>query len=378
LPYAVPFVSTDLDAQGQLDLSPFEGNLLIGGCNLRWIAGFSDDVAPDEVHQIRLGAFVHDEQRLGDSLLLTAGVRFDYNSITPFTISPRAAGVWKFSDDQFLRLAFGRAFRKPTGFQTSVHLANVKPEPAFPELRDLFLSAVGNEDLENESITSLEAGYHGRFLDERLSVEAGAFYNRYRNTITLHVDIKKDEYLVPDLPNSVVKYLNTGREVDSLGGSVSVTYRIQGILHANLNYTYRYSWYISEPGGTTAAGEGGRGDRVSWEPVHLANLSCTFLPRGGLRLGTGWHGASSKNAYVLAPGGNFNPRALVSMPASWFLSAFLAWRVNLNSRWVELGVRAYNLLYTPYRDLPPISSDRRHGSAERIGRRIFFFFRGSI
>jgi hypothetical protein len=153
-------------------------------------------------------------------------------------------------------------------------------------------------------------------------------------------------------------------------------------LRLGANYTYRYSWYTSEPGGTAAVGEGEKGDRVRWEPAHLANLSFSYLPEDGLRLGLGWHGASSKEGYVISPGSTFDVRVLKPMPASWFLSGFVAWRLDFDTRWFELGIRAYNLLHTPFREIPPISTktwvrDYRL-SAELIGRRIFLFFRGSI
>ena len=107
-----------------------------------------------------------------------------------------------------------------------------------------------------------------------------------------------------------------------------------------------------------------------------------FLVLGGVRLGLGWHGASSKEGYIISPGSTFDVRHLRPMPTSWFLSYFLAWRLDLDTRWLELGIRAFNLLHMPFREIPPITTkpwirDYRL-SAEAIGRRIFLFFRGSI
>jgi outer membrane receptor protein involved in Fe transport len=281
-----------------------------------------------------------------------------------------------------VRLAVGQAFRKPSFFNSSIHLTDIEAQPAFPALGEFFSRAVGNPDLENESITSFEAGYRGRFLDTRLVVEADAFYNRYRDTINLNIQMVNDDWGLPDLEASHAKYLNSGREADSVGGSLSVTTRLAGDLRAGANYTYRYSWYTSEPGGTAADGEGEKGDRVTWEPAHLANFNFSYHPESGLRCGLGWHGRSSKRGYVVATGSTWDPRVLVPLPATWFMSAVVAYKAGFGSGWVEMGVRATNLLHSPYHDIPAITDkpwirEYRLG-AERIGRRIFLFLRGSV
>ena len=66
-------------------------------------------------------------------------------------------------------------------------------------------------------------------------------------------------------------------------------------------------------------------------------------------------------------------------PASWFASAYLAWRTNLDPFWIEAGVRAFNVIEMPFRDTPAVT--RPDGvllGGELIGRRIFVYFRGSI
>ena len=144
LPPDVPFINPTLDADVQLTWSFFEGNLLIAGGNYRWIALFSDETLPGEVHQHRIGVFIHDEQLVTENLILTGSVRFDYNSITPFTFSPRLAGVYGLAENHFVRLAFAQAFRKPSFFNSSIHVKNVEAEPAFPEFVDFFNRVLGN------------------------------------------------------------------------------------------------------------------------------------------------------------------------------------------------------------------------------------------
>jgi outer membrane receptor for ferrienterochelin and colicin len=373
LPPDVPFINPTLDADVQLTWSFFEGNLLIAGGNYRWIALFSDETLPGEVHQHRVGAFIHDEQLVTENLILTGSVRIDYNSITPFTFSPRLAGVYGIAENHFVRLAFGQAFRKPSFFNSSIHIKNVEAEPAFPEFVEFFQQVLGNQDIGNEEITSFETGYLARFPDAGLTLEADAFYNRYRNTITLNVDIQM-RMGVPDLMNSSAHYTNSGREVDSLGGSVSLTWRFLRAFRLAANYTYRYSFYASDPGGITSVEGGEKGERVPWEPAHLANLSFHYLPESGIRLGVGGHFTSSRTGYV-SKRSAFDPREPIFHPESWFLSAFISWRLGP----VEVGIRAFNLMDMRFRDLPGMvrpQGDELGG--EEIRRRIFLFVRGAI
>jgi outer membrane receptor for ferrienterochelin and colicin len=376
----VNFFYSNLDADVQITWSPFDGNLLIAGGNYRWITMVSEDNDPKTTYQHRVGFFLHDEQRLFESLILTAGVRIDYNTITPLAVSPRVAVVWRFAPNQMLRLAFGQAFRKPCYFETSIHLTGFKGTAAFPELGDFFKDNIGNEHLGNEKTTSLEAGHRASFLDNRLTVESDVFYTQYRNTVSFQFDIETNPMTgLPDLSRSQMMFRNTGREVDSVGGSVSLTYRVKKTLRVNANYTYRHSWYISEPPGGPPPGEGAEGERVSWEPEHLANCSFHYLPKGGFRFGAAVHASSSSDYALPEEGSIFGENILVHNPPIFFISGFVAWRIEIGSGWAEAGVRAFNLLNTGFRDLPAMTRmDGTEQGGELLGRRIFFFLRGSI
>ena len=378
LPNHVPYINPTVDAEAQLTFTPFQGNLLIAGANYRWIGLFSDETLPGEIHQHRVGAFIHDEHLLLENLIITGGARLDYNSITPLTVSPRLAGVYGMTENSFFRLAFGMAFRKPSFFNTSIHVKNVVAEPAFPEFEEFFQQAIGNDEIGNENIMSFEAGYLGRFPGAGLIVEADAFYNRYRDTITFNADMQTTEFGVPDLVNSSAQYTNEGRDVDSLGGSISLTWRFRYALRMNANYTYRYSFYASDPGGVEAVEGEGKGERVAWEPAHLANVSLAYLPQSGLRLGFGWHYTSSRMGSV-SRGGAFDPRVPISVPANSFFGGFASWRVNLGARWLEAGVRAFNLFGLRFRDFAgEIRPDGYEMGGLLLTRRVFLFIRGAI
>ena len=372
------FSTSTLDTEVQATLEPFGGNLLIAGGNYRWIAFTSDANRPGEINQHRVGLFLHDEQRLGKDLLLTGGLRFDYNSLTPWVLSPRLAMVWRFTGSQHLRLAFGRAFRKPSLYNSHAHFTGVVGESAFPELGDFFLDNFGNEDLDNESITVFEIGYRGRFLEGRLNAEAGMFFNLYRDTISFVTEMAVTNLGMPDLSRSQMEYRNAGREVNSLGGSVSLVYRVKQSLLLGVNYTFRHSWYVTEPG-ESAMEEAGKGERVPWEPAHLANLTFHYFFAAGLRVGAGAHFASSTDNVMPEHGGFFDGPASIHAPPLLFFSGFAAWRIPVSPGWIEVGIRAYNLTGVGFRDSP--SAMRPDGveiGGELLGRRMFLYLRGSI
>jgi outer membrane receptor for ferrienterochelin and colicin len=380
LPESIEFFSGNLDTDIQLTFSPFKYNLLILGASYRFFTMISDNMDPKTSYEHRFGVFIHDEHEMTENLTLTGSLRLDYNNITPtpVTISPRIALVWRFTETQLVRIAFGQAFRKPCYYNTTTHITGVKNEPGFEGLPDFVHDNFGNPDLENESITALEAGYRGHFFDNSFIVEGDVFYNRYRNTINFHFEMNVDPTLgVPDFGTSVMEFRNEGREIDSLGGSVSLTYRLKKTLRVNLNYTLRYSWYTSASADPTEAGQ--QGDRVAWEPIHLVNLSLHYLHEKGLRLGLAGHAASESELALPEHGGLFDDVITVENPAMFFLSAYLAWRVNLDSLWIEGGVRAFNALELPFRDTPAVMrSDGVLLGGRQIGRQIFVFIRGSI
>ena len=373
------YFNPSLDAELQLDWSPFAGNLLVAGANYRWIAMYADNNTPDVEHQHRVGVFLQDEQRLFDRLLLTAGIRLDYNSITPFTVSPRGAVVWHVADNQQLRLAAGQAFRKPSFLNTSFHLTGITPDPAFPEVEQFFRDNIGNRDLGNESITTVEIGYRGGFFGGKLQVEADAFFNMYRDTIAFNTDIVTSSLGLPDLANSTMRFENQGRDVDTLGGSLSLVARPREGLRLFANYTYRYSWYISDPLSAGANEEAGKGDRVSWEPAHLANLGGSWRLENGLAAGLSLRYSSARRNNQHQEGELFGPMVYLDNPAQLVVNCWLSWAFELQERGLEVGIRVFDIFNAGFRDLVAVGRpDGYLVGGELLGRRVVFFLRGRL
>ncbi len=369
-PQGLHFFTANLDADVNLFWSPFTGNSLVTGGSYNWFTLFSENVDPELSYEHRIGVYLHDQQRLFDQLVLSGTLRIDYNSLSPLAVSPRLAAIWHFAKGQGVRLTFGRSLRKPCFFHTSTHIKGVESAPGFEGLGKFIRDNIGNRDLDNESILTFEAGYRGSFLDDSLSVEAEVFYQSYRDSIDIEVDLVSDQFHLPDFDNSRIEFRNTGWDLDTVGTTLSAVYRLWEDYRLGANYTLRHTWFVS----------GDReGDRLFWEPAHLANLSGAYLPDRGIRAGLAVHAASSSRMYMPGQGSLFNDSVWIENPAKFFVSGFVAWRITVANGWVEAGTRVTNVFRSPLRDSQSVQlPDGLSMGGQWVGRQLFVFLRGSI
>ncbi len=379
-------LTSSLDGEVQLTYKPITGNMLIGGVNYRWVSFFSEDNYPKELHQHRIGLFAQDEQELWDQLIITFGARVDlrlthtedtefnddpdtiHDLVEKFSFSPRVAAVWSFTDTQRIRFDFSQAFRKPSFINTSIHFATIESEDIAPGLTDFFKHNIGNENLDNEKITTLQAGYRGGFLEGDLSLESNVFYNIYSSTIRMKTTIAGVSGL-PDLENSEVLYDNGGRPVRSIGTSVAATWKIIKSIRLHANYMYRYSWYVNRA----------ENKKVPWEPTSIFNASASWISPSGLRLGAALYAISGFTEDMRDDGTLFGKSIDIQMPSVLFVSGFVSYRQQYTRQWWEVGVKTFNLLNHGFRDRPSITRDNgTEIGGELMGRQLVIFFRGGF
>jgi len=104
----------------------------------------------EKVREIRY-LFLQDEWRLAPDWSLTGGVRYDHYSDFGGTVNPRVALVWNTTYRLTSKLLYGRAFRAPS-FAEQFNINN----PV----------AVGNEDLDPETINTYELAFDYVFSNE--------------------------------------------------------------------------------------------------------------------------------------------------------------------------------------------------------------------
>jgi outer membrane receptor protein involved in Fe transport len=341
-----------LDGQFQYSLPRFwDPLLIIVGAGARVSLLTSDDMldkdtysdpSSDHYHElgvdqweVRTGAFVHGELAAADWLTVTGGLRFDYNNMTDEFISPRLAAVFEPGKGQFLRLGVSRAFRKPAFLENGIHMPVRFPEdsPLIGGDRELFQEfmsrVIGNEELENEEILSFEAGYLGRFLDDRLNLSIDLYYNLYRNVVEMVQDIRSTAQGLPDLDTSNFNFQNIDKETDIVGVEVAARFRVSRALFLTASWTHRQVYERS----------------ISWwqdlSPKNLFTLGGRYSAERGLTGSLYLFGRSDfTDISVENPAGLLQPYLSEKMDIMLVALARLGWRFELpNGARLEAGLK---------------------------------------
>jgi outer membrane receptor for ferrienterochelin and colicins len=179
LPLSFDTTTFDIDAS---DLRTFGTRHIVSfGGNFRH-NGFDISIAPNGDDRNEGGAYVQDEIFLSDRFRWLVGGRLDkFSSIDNAVFSPRTTFMYKPSANQTVRLSFNRAFRAPSFINNNldVVLLNQANLSAISPALSAFVfpfRAVGNPDLEQETMTAYEIGYAG-VLSRRATVTAAVYWN---------------------------------------------------------------------------------------------------------------------------------------------------------------------------------------------------------
>lgn len=358
----------------QYQFEPWTGNLLIAGADTRYTRYHAPElVVPAEagahtVTEWRAGAYFHDEQHLGRRWLLHAGLRFDWNSRTDWALSPRAAVVFNFGGHHYLRLSGGTAFRKPSVMETSMSFS-VDANPAFPEVKELFeQQGVGNPDLKNELLSTVELGYQGDFLDQRLTLSANVYLGITQRIIGFATNVVLESTGRIDLANSQIGYEDSQDDYDMVGLSLDATYQpcrqwrlfLRTELHLAWWTERGNSWMRPYPRYLLAAGGNWRSD---WG-LH-ANLAATFVDSVIDTL---------RNPYTILA-----PSLEIHLPERLVLQAYLGYRFTLAGHDIDLGLTLFNPLNLRFQEkVGVIRSDGSNYGGEVLGRRIQFLLRAEM
>jgi outer membrane receptor protein involved in Fe transport len=209
---------------------------------------FELSIAPG--HNVRrdAGVYLEDIVELTESVELNAGARVDYFDTIGTVVSPRLGIIFKPAPSHAIRLAANRAYRAPTLVEN--YLNTAVPNLVFlPNDAPFFFfsQALGNEELEQEEVDALEAGW---------SWQRGPLFvttSVYRNTIKNNVVFFPTAFFSPSDPPpgwpgdpaavppfALIKtfsYLNVG-EVRNQGIEVS----IDGRMRNGINTRFAYAW----------------------------------------------------------------------------------------------------------------------------------------
>ncbi len=349
----IDFVVDTFQAESQYDVSFFEGNLLIAGADFRLTSVHSDQIVQTETVEYRLGVFLHDDQRLFEKLLLTAGVRFDWNSRTNPALSPRLAVVYNPAGQHFLRASGAMAFRKPTLMETST---NFKIDTSFPEMRELFEEkGISNPDLSNEILTGFEIGYRGFVLDKALRLGADAHFNFNRDWISFATNIVFQEFGRIDLDKSSIGYGNSGLDFNIIGVSFFVEGEPIEELTLFLRGEYRHEWYVDT------------GKIATKIPAYLGSLGGTLRLPFGLIVHLAVVHVAKRQDDVSHPQSALAAYIWQDLPALTYVLAGLTYRLDLGGSHLDLGLSLFNPFGAPLREKAGLPApDGSHHGGEMV------------
>jgi iron complex outermembrane receptor protein len=341
-------------------------------------------VDPDQ-YEHRVGLFLQDELDLSamarglfDSeiprLVMTLGLRFDYNNMpdierTDYTFSPRAALVFLPVKDHSIRVGYAHAFLKPTFFESSMNMKLIEIPPFNFTSLD-----VGNPELENQTIDSVELGYGAFFLNRRLHIKIDFALNWYRHSIGFSFRPNRMQYrniggiLIPDINSpGMLSHNNDQRGDDGHNLDLQViawptddwrVFITAGYRQVYDAVTHRFG--RGEPILRLAAGMDLQG-----EPGWKASLRAYY---------TGEHYRNIGNPHSV-----IEPMIHLPVEAYFFINARLAWTLADDLVKLKTGLEIFDLLNTGFRELAGIANPNNvdHGG-DLMGRRIVLFVQGEI
>jgi iron complex outermembrane receptor protein len=358
-----------VDGQVQLDFQIRDDLLVIGGANLRYISLQCETYDPQDMSELRGAGFIHVQWALLDVLQLTGGMRLDLSTEIEPALSPRAVAVFRPLDNQSFRLSYGLAFRKPSLYESQVHVVTERYNPATPEIVDKLSEVLGNENLKNEKVHSIEAGWMAHLLDDRLQLSLDLFFNIYHDVILFVVDIQ-ERLGLPDITNSTIRYENMAGEIHALGGEAEVVWRPNQDWRLWCNLGIR-----QVTGGEPAS-----------EPIMRVNLGGRYSPPTGLIVDLALHYVSAYDLLLTDPENILNERQPVTLGNNLLLVGRLGYRVQVHKDLhLETGLTIRTPIGQDFREYPgtrmpstPQAGTMAAWGGDVLVRWVSFYLRGSF
>lgn len=211
---------------------------------------FDITLAPDGDNRNETGAYVQDEIFSG-KWRFALGARVDKFSVIDHPVfSPRLAATFYAVPAQSIRVSFNRAFRSPALVENYLRTASLTPIELPTGTFLLPITAIGNQDLKEESIDAFEIGYTGQFNANRTTLSAS--YYLYKNSN--NIQIVPISFYGPDNPPpgwplppqfvppfafpETLQYKNVGA-LRNQGFEIALDHRLSKDLAFSANYSYQ-------------------------------------------------------------------------------------------------------------------------------------------
>jgi len=182
------------EVEGQLNFEPVDSHSVSIGANIRQVRLSSTTRRPQELYlegepydERFVGVFAIDRWEVSDRLTLETQIRSDYYSETQTDWSGRLSALVPADEAKahMLRFSAAKAWRAPLIATRHLSTSRVDIDPfnlMTPDAGPFAFNIIPNDDLKNEELYSLEAGYTGQ-MAENLTVAANTYYQTYKYLI---------------------------------------------------------------------------------------------------------------------------------------------------------------------------------------------------
>jgi outer membrane receptor protein involved in Fe transport len=371
-----------LSLQAQHGINLFH-NQLTYGAEYIFNRFFGEAVVPNDQHEHRFGIYLQDEidfraifKDLADTdlipIILTAGLRFDFNSITEnYELSPRAALVCTPSQQHSFRFGYAHAFLKPTFLESSLTL-----KLSEGDLGDVFDQlSPANPELDNQRIDSIELGYAGNFFDNMLVLRIDLAYNWNRNQVWFKYDPEIIQHRqvgpisVPDIsqPGPGMRYEND--QSGHHGHNVEVQVIVRPTEFSRFFFQAGYRQVFDSETGLYS----------HREPVFRFSSGVDLSSRFGLTLSVRGYYSDSFMRDLPNAISILEPSTDIRIPATFLLNARVSMKFSIGSMNLSTGIEAFNLLDSLHWELAgQVSPNGPDLAAERLSRRFVLFLQGQL
>jgi iron complex outermembrane receptor protein len=191
----------------------------------------------DERESSNWAVYLQDEYRILQSLILNAGVRYDWYETFGASINPRVGLIFLPHEKTVVKLLYGEAFRPPNAFELYYNDGfSIKP-------------AI---DLDPETIRTYELVWE-QYINKLLRLSASGFYYKVDNLISLQSD-----------PSDGVQVFENLEGVESKGVELELDGKWASGIEGRISYTFQN------------AEDTETGERLVNSPEHMAKLNVIF------------------------------------------------------------------------------------------------------
>lgn len=193
------------------------------------------------IDYFNFGSYIQFQYKPTQSITLTAGTRYDYNSRYESTVNPRIGLIYKPTDRFTAKLLYGHAYLAPSPYDSYARYGSFTPVTnENGEITGLTSSFwhLPNPDLEPQKRKSVEA-YFLYYLSGNFSLSTHGFYGKLTNLILFEYVSGETFQNIPI--GTVSRYINKG-EGKSYGFTIRGDYKYNFSNNSGVNLFANYTF----------------------------------------------------------------------------------------------------------------------------------------